>query len=397
MNCKTLTIIILAIATLATASCRHKMEISVDSPATGAADSVATPVLEVFIENSGSMDGYMAEGSTLRDAVFDYVSDLATGCDTTRLFYINSAVIPFKGSLNNLIATLNPATFSAAGGNRANSDLATMLETIVPRANDSTVVMFVSDCILDLPAANSAKWLENCRIRLRNAFAGGRASLKGMGVEILKMKSTFSGCYYYPDGSSTTLSGVERPYYIWIIGDSHLIAALNRRVPLTGLDKLGLQQMVAFSGARTIEARASNSTMTGSTVNAARGVYNFTVMADLGPTLQPDSVLSAPATFTLSSPAAMIDGVYRVKNADEPGTHFIRATLPASTKVNHLTLSMAPRPLPDWVAKSDDSTGTRIETALDKTTGIGAIIRGVHDAFTRDPAVATISLKIDNR
>ena len=32
------------------------------------------PVLNVYIENSGSMDGYMCDGSQLKDAVFDYVS-----------------------------------------------------------------------------------------------------------------------------------------------------------------------------------------------------------------------------------------------------------------------------------------------------------------------------------
>ena len=30
--------------------------------------------LEVFIENSGSMDGYMCTGSELKDAVYSYVS-----------------------------------------------------------------------------------------------------------------------------------------------------------------------------------------------------------------------------------------------------------------------------------------------------------------------------------
>lgn len=32
--------------------------------------------LKVYVENSGSMDAYMCAGSNLKDAVFDYVSDL---------------------------------------------------------------------------------------------------------------------------------------------------------------------------------------------------------------------------------------------------------------------------------------------------------------------------------
>ena len=38
------------------------------------------PILKVYIENSGSMDGYMCDGSQLKDAIFDYVSDLSTLC-----------------------------------------------------------------------------------------------------------------------------------------------------------------------------------------------------------------------------------------------------------------------------------------------------------------------------
>ena len=46
------------------------------------------PILKVYIENSGSMDGYMCDGSQLKDAIFDYVSDLSTCVDTTQLYYI---------------------------------------------------------------------------------------------------------------------------------------------------------------------------------------------------------------------------------------------------------------------------------------------------------------------
>ena len=35
-----------------------------------------TICLNVYVENSGSMNGYMCNGSNLKDAVYDYVSDL---------------------------------------------------------------------------------------------------------------------------------------------------------------------------------------------------------------------------------------------------------------------------------------------------------------------------------
>ena len=59
--------------------------------------------LKVYVENSGSMDAYMCAGSDLKDAVFDYVSDLKRFTSSCSLYYINSKVIPFNGELNTYI------------------------------------------------------------------------------------------------------------------------------------------------------------------------------------------------------------------------------------------------------------------------------------------------------
>ena len=39
--------------------------------------------VKLYIENSGSMDGYMFAGSELKDAVYSYISGLSTHSDTT--------------------------------------------------------------------------------------------------------------------------------------------------------------------------------------------------------------------------------------------------------------------------------------------------------------------------
>ena len=57
---------------------------------TCAPDSI---VLKVYMENSGSMNGYMCTGSTLKDAVFDYISDLSKKVKKTELNYINTKII----------------------------------------------------------------------------------------------------------------------------------------------------------------------------------------------------------------------------------------------------------------------------------------------------------------
>lgn len=107
--------------------------------------------MNVFIENSGSMDGYMCNGSELKDAVYSYISKLNRNTDTTKLFFINSDIIPYKKELRGFIKDLTPQSFREAGGNRANSDIGEMLKNVLESVSDTTVSIFVSDCILDLP------------------------------------------------------------------------------------------------------------------------------------------------------------------------------------------------------------------------------------------------------
>ena len=70
-----------------------------------------TVCLNVYVENSGSMNGYMCNGSNLKDAVYDYVSDLKKNTASCNLFYINSQIIPSKESLDNYIKNLTPSVF----------------------------------------------------------------------------------------------------------------------------------------------------------------------------------------------------------------------------------------------------------------------------------------------
>ena len=102
--------------------------------------------LKVFIENSGSMDGYMCPGSELKDAVYSYASSLSSYADTTELNYINSRIIPYRYDMRRFIKDLDPYHFHVAGGNTSNSDISAMFESILNQTDDHTVSIFVSDC-----------------------------------------------------------------------------------------------------------------------------------------------------------------------------------------------------------------------------------------------------------
>ena len=168
----------------------------------------AQPQIKVYIENSGSMDGYMGPGAELKDAIYSYVSTMASYSQSApQLNFINTQVIPYGGSLKSFITDMNPEIFKQAGGSRANSDIAQMIEMMLATQNKNTVSIFVSDCILDVPDGEAEKFFINRQIDIRNAFTKYRRKLKNLSVEVFRMKSEFKGMYYYSKGGEE----LERP------------------------------------------------------------------------------------------------------------------------------------------------------------------------------------------
>ncbi len=342
------------------------------------------PTLNVYIENSGSMDGYMCDGSQLKDAIFDYISDLNEFSKKTNLYYINSKSIPFNESLEQYIKTLNHFTFQKAGGDRSNSNIGLMIDSILENANDSTVNIFVSDCILDLPAINSQKFLNTCQISIKNAINEGRKRTPNLSVEILKMTSDFNGKYFYPNGSAEILKDVKRPYYIWIFGDNNVLAKLNSEVPFSRLKKYGLEESVSFSKTVSIPYDIKNMTITSSIINPIKGNYYATIRADFRATLQPESTIQNPSNYSFTNPDMSIKEIKTIKDINSQYTHYLTCVIPCKTRIMQENIVFNPPKTPNWVSESNDESGLNIRNNLTKTTGIKHLIEGVADSYKND-------------
>lgn len=96
------------------------------------------PKIKVFVENSGSMDGYVKGATDFENAVYSYLSDvqhadLGTRIDSLAtknilvLNYINSEVLQQKPDIREFIEALEPADFKMKGGKRGTSDMSIFL------------------------------------------------------------------------------------------------------------------------------------------------------------------------------------------------------------------------------------------------------------------------------
>ena len=347
--------------------------------------------LKVYVENSGSMDAYMCAGSNLKDAVYDYVSDLKRLTTSCSLYYINSKVIPYNGELNSYIKDLTPESFAKDGGNHANTDLRQIVDTILKANGKQTVSVFVSDCILDIPQ-NAINFLGNCQVSIKNTFNEALAENPNLGVEIIKLESKFDG-YWYCGSNSEYLKDVKRPYYIWVIGDQRYLADFNKKVPVENIIG-GIKEYCAYAAPQKIPFDITKSTY----VTNHSGKINVDVLINLRGSLQSGTMCKNTALYKSANPAQVtVASVNEITDATNPYSHVITLEIKNPETLRSETLTFSYPHLATWVSNSDDTTGTNIKDNLKKTTGLMALIKGVAEAYKNSTTYGSVSFEIKNK
>ncbi len=347
--------------------------------------------LKVYVENSGSMDGYMCAGSNLKDAVFDYVSDLKRLTTSCSLYYINSKVIPFHGDLNTYIKNLTPQSFAKAGGNRANTDLRQILDTIVKANDKHTVSVFISDCILDIPQ-NAIHHLGNCQISIKNTFNEALIDNPDLGVEIIKLDSKFTG-FWYCGHNKEYLTDVKRPYYIWIIGSQRYLAEFNKKVPVENIIG-GIKDYCAYATSQTIPFDMNRKTY----VMNHSGKINIEILVNLRGSLQSSNLYRNTAQYKSANPSQVsVVSVNEITDASSPYSHVITLEIDNPETIKFETLTFSYPDLATWVSKSDDTTGTNVKQNIDRTTGLMALIKGVAEAYKSSTTYGSVSFELKNK
>lgn len=349
-----------------------------------------TICLNVYVENSGSMNGYMCNGSNLKDAVYDYVSDLKKNTTTCDLFYINSQIIPCEESLDNYIKNLTPSSFAKAGGNLKDTDLRSIFKLIMDKHEANTVSVFVSDCILDIPQS-ATDFFGNCQVSVKNTFNEAIAKHPDLGVEIIKLQSKFDG-YWYCGKSKQKLDGVKRPYYIWVIGDKNILAMLNEKVPVAKIIG-GIDDYCAYSTSQPIPFDIAQKRYV---VNHSDKI-NVEVLADLRTSLQEESLLESIYQYIPENPLqTKVVSVSPISKSGSNYSHVINLELSSPQTIKTASISLNYPEMAQWVKLSNDSTGI-YANSIDKTTGIQYLIQSIADAYRDHLNFGTIAFNLKNK
>lgn len=215
--------------------------------------NMAKPVVRIYVENSGSMDGFVTLNTQFKNALGHLIAKADGYYDNTRLFFVNSDIYdaPICQDLNTFVLHLN--TTSMKVGHTGSSDLNHIFKLLLDHTANDTVSVLVSDCIYDvqdvgnlLSAASSSTTGTFMKAIRRYQEKG-----KDFGVIIMQMESLFQGYHY--EGNVPMMYYGKRPYYIIMMGGKDQLADMNAHMELentsTGLP--GLQHKYMLSSEKT--------------------------------------------------------------------------------------------------------------------------------------------------
>ncbi len=204
-----------------------------DTPFGSEIDTNGCPVvyklgkINFYLENSASMRGYLSKQTQFKDILSSFISDY----NNINLKLISDSVKNYKDrdALFADIIQRNNIT------NGKSTQLDKIFENIANQTSNNDVSIFVSDCILSFTKAerkNNVDASKTEAYKLRDDIKSTFTKLKDSGfvASVYAFNSIFYGNYFdYKDvPTDYTKSGIERPFYIWVIAKEKIMKEFNK-------------------------------------------------------------------------------------------------------------------------------------------------------------------------
>lgn len=377
--------------------------------------------INVFLENSASIDGYVGENSLFKTNIFKLLTDLKNfpSTNSLNLHYINTDMIPIKQSasrddLDDFYQRLNPADFKRAGGTRASTDIEKMLKKILDETDSCNFSVFISDCVFSPGRTDANRYLAGQYAAIYNDFLSAKRTIPNLTIAIIQCKAKFEGTYFdYLDHPHENMS-MERPYYIWFIGTFQQIHSITNQ-KIFELLKNGYSNKLTIKAINEIEIPEykilyrprvgdfnSNDLHKGIINDAStseddrtKGLFRFNVAVNYSKGLQDETFFLDSANYVIST-SGYVFKPSKISDRSNPSIYGFTHVLSFQTtnlKTEIIKVDIIGK-TPSWIydSTSSDDTGIEHDTLeYHKTYGLKYLVEGVCDAFYSPYPSNTIS------
>ena len=374
--------------------------------------------VNVYIENSGSMNGYVEGNTQFKGAIRDLLVMLKYYYDEKNLNinFINSSIYPTNIQIDteNFSKSLNAKSFKV--GDTFSSNLNNIFKQILTKTSKNTISILLSDCIYSIQGSKTEDLLSDQKSLTKSAFLTKFKNKEPLATTIVKLNSSFNGTYYDKDNRKTQLKNTLRPYYMTIMGSEKAMTKFNSNIELSKNKVEGFENKynltlkdyskeVYYSVINTKEDSGrykpdreykNNGAVQGIEdvdINSRNSSsFIFSVALDLSKVPIEDSYVFDKSNYSIREGDYKIKGIYKfdkkklgsssinmlTKAKAEP-THYI---VFESTKPNFTNLSLAlKKQIPNWVYTTSTNDDSNILKSPNRTFGIKYLIEGISEAY----------------
>ena len=378
-------------------------------------DTLATQI-HIYLENSGSMNGYVAGNTDFKDALSDLLVLLKYhyGEENIQLHFINTEIYPFFSytDITQIPYKLSPK--SIAIGDTGSSDLNQIFNQILEKTDTHTISILLSDAIYSIQGSDTEALLNFQKSKTKDAFLS--SSKRGFDpvTTIVQLQSVFWGNYWDKNNNKTMLRDAIRPYYLCITGPADRMQDFNANIPLEKEKVQGFQHKYVLSS-RDFSQNNYYSVLTASfnhgrfkpirtlsTSTYVRGIedveinrrsadpFGFAIAVDLSSIPAENSYKMNPDNYEIRAGDYQIEAIIPIDKKDIHPSDWIRIQAANATHIiqiqaksgvyTDLDLALK-KVIPQWVYHTDTDDDSNIQAVLDKTFGLKYMIEGISEAY----------------
>lgn len=195
-------------------------------PCSDSVVSVKPHRLHVFIDNSGSMKGYINPESDFKSVIYNIVEDVKLDLDSgdVKLYYVNNSITPFKDKDEGywIDEMLDEDQFS-----KATTDLNRIIKQVLDSVNSTDVAVLISDMIYSVAYSGrntevTKSKLNECQDRTKFTLLSKAKQMpdNNLALNFVKFVTYFDGNYYTYNkpNDGTRIKCDNRPYYLCAFG-----------------------------------------------------------------------------------------------------------------------------------------------------------------------------------
>lgn len=378
-----------------------------------AAPAIVKPVYNIYVENSGSMYGYVKGVTEFEQSVYSYLSDIKVYdvCSEMNLYYINSAMHKQPADVEDFIYKLEPNTFRARGGDMSTTDISNIIGKILDTHGKDTVSILISDFVFSPGSGvNADEYLLNQQIGIKNHFAYKLKSNPDLAMMLYQLSSRFEGRYYDRNNAPYSINH-QRPFYMMIIGDSYHLKNLSGVVPKDKIRGTGVINSYSLSksvanvgygimampkiGTYNPDPKAPLTSIKGAKIDRKNPTTRFmmSIGVDFSKLLLDDDYLLNPSNYEVSNKSFTIS--VDKANSNPRYTHIVKLSLnPQMLNLYKGSITIHLLKQPSSWSEAVTNTDDVDNITTDKTYGFKYLVDGVFDAYNSDKSYAKFNVNI---